>query len=81
MSFDLPLSQLEEGQITQTQAVDVYTDRIQLQRINPAGKTMLDLELSDESTRHGDYYYLRVIQTNDAIAWSSPIWIGGHPIQ
>jgi len=25
----------------------------------------------------GDYYYFKVEQANDAIAWSSPIWIGG----
>ena len=26
----------------------------------------------------GLYYYVRVVQANDAIAWSSPVWIGGH---
>ena len=24
---------------------------------------------------HGDYYYIRVVQTDDHHAWSSPIWM------
>jgi hypothetical protein len=31
----------------------------------------------DESTGVGDYYYVRVEQRDGAIAWSSPVWIGG----
>ena len=25
--------------------------------------------------RSGDYYYARVIQANDGIAWASPVWL------
>ena len=27
------------------------------------------------------YYYVRVRQVNDAMAWSSPVWVGGFPSQ
>ena len=26
----------------------------------------------------GDYYYVRVKQLNGAMAWSSPVWVGGE---
>ena len=46
-------------------------------------KTIIDpgIEFSfvDSARGQGDYYYVRVTQRNDAIAWSSPIWVGGYP--
>lgn len=34
----------------------------------------IDDEAQDETT---DWYYARVVQTNDQLAWSSPIWVNG----
>ena len=31
-----------------------------------------------EGSRRGDYYYLRVVQRDGAMAWSSPVWIEGR---
>jgi len=35
-------------------------------------------EVKDMGQLQGDYYYVRVDQTNDAMAWSSPVWVGGY---
>jgi hypothetical protein len=36
-----------------------------------------EFELVDERQSKGmDWYYVRVVQSNGSIAWSSPIWIG-----
>lgn len=32
-----------------------------------------------EPPTRGDYYYVRVRQLDGAMAWSSPVWIGGEP--
>lgn len=32
-----------------------------------------------EAPKRGDYYYVRVRQVDGAMAWSSPVWIGGEP--
>ena len=37
--------------------------------------TMLD---TDEGART-NWYYLRVVQANGQMAWSSPIWVDGKP--
>ena len=39
----------------------------------------VDVQVDDKDARQGDYYYVRVRQANDAMAWSSPIWVGGYP--
>jgi hypothetical protein len=35
----------------------------------------LELDMVDEDFAEDSFYYLRVIQKNDEIAWSSPIWV------
>jgi hypothetical protein len=50
-----------------------------LRKVVKDGPDDIHFEFDDLSDRHGDYYYVRVLQANDAIAWSSPIWIGGYP--
>lgn len=34
---------------------------------------------STQPPKRGDYYYVRVRQVDGAMAWSSPVWIGGEP--
>ena len=42
---------------------------------NP-GTTDVELEYNDREPEEGEnFYYVRVLQTNDEIAWSSPIWV------
>ncbi|MEM7079094.1 MAG: DUF3604 domain-containing protein [Pseudomonadota bacterium] len=76
-SLELALSAMSEGKLSATSGVDSYIDSITLRAINTAGERVVAFELDDEDQRHGDYYFVRVTQANDAIAWSSPIWVGG----
>lgn len=67
--------------IVQDMSFDSYRDSISLSR---EGSLPLEVEfaLSDkENPRQGDYYFARVRQKDEGLAWSSPIWIGGSPSQ
>ena len=55
-----------------------YVDHIRVRRIVTDGARDVSFELNDQGTQQGDYYYVRAVLTNDAIAWSSPVWIGGY---
>ena len=81
LSFALALRDMEQGKLQQTQVFDGYKDTVSLRRIVEDGAMHTTFELTDTSDIHGDYYFVRVKQVNDAVAWSSPIWVGGHPPQ
>lgn len=55
-----------------------YVDHIRIRRIITDGSRDVSFEVTDQGTLQGDYYYVRAVLTNDAIAWSSPVWIGGY---
>lgn len=75
----LPLRLLDSGLLRRTVAFDGYVDRVTLRRVVTEGKRDVSFAFTDEGEKQGDYYYLRAKQANDAIAWSSPIWMGGFP--
>ena len=77
-SFTLNFKDLEEGRLAHEQTTDDYVDTTTLRRIIEDGEREVSFEFTDTDTRQGDYYFIRVVQSNDAIAWSSPVWIGGH---
>ena len=79
---------LSAGGVDRTMAIDGYPDdRITLRRLIRNGPRDVSFSHTDEDNprtddddpRQGDYYYVRVRQVNDAMAWSSPIWVGGYP--
>ncbi|MCH2323362.1 MAG: DUF3604 domain-containing protein [Pseudomonadales bacterium] len=78
---EIALSELEEGKITRTLAGPDYPeDAITIRRVITEGTKDISFSFDDTSfPDQGDYYYFKVEQANDAIAWSSPIWIGGFP--
>ena len=78
---EIALSELEEGKITRTLAGPDYPeDAITIRRVITEGTKDISFSFDDHSfPDQGDYYYFKVEQANDAIAWSSPIWIGGFP--
>ena len=80
-SFSLALRDISKGAVTHNLPVDAYTDSVTVRHVHDTGVLDVEVSVDDESLRQGDYYYLRVVQANDAIAWSSPVWIGGHPAQ
>lgn len=61
-------------------AVDYPDDGLTLRHIVTDGERDISFSHTDErAPNQGDYYYVRVRQANDAVAWSSPIWVGGFP--
>jgi hypothetical protein len=78
-SVTLTLRDLAAGRLEQTVAAGDYTDRITLRKTVTDGPRDVSFEVSDTGTKQGDYYFVRVRQANDAMAWSSPIWVGGYP--
>ena len=70
-----------QGRLDHLMPIDGYPDDgITLRRIVTDGERDLTFSYTDDdSTNQGDYYYVRVRQANDAMAWSSPIWVGGFP--
>ena len=77
-SFTLSLKDMDNGMVSYNQQVDDYTDRVHLTRRVDETLKAVTFEIEDTGTSQGDYYFVRVVQANDAIAWSSPVWIGGH---
>ena len=86
----LRLRKMQGGAVQAALPFDGYQDVVTLRRIVAAGELDVAFAFTDpdpaavdgegaEATRQGDYYYLRVSQANDALAWSSPIWVGGYP--
>ena len=75
----LRVSDMEAGRTATELPIGPWVDRVVLRRVVTEGPRDLTFSLEDTGTLQGDYYYyLRVTQTNDAIAWSSPIWVGGY---
>ncbi len=75
----LELRAMQDGIVTVELPFDEYVDTVTLRRIVVRGETDVSFTVTDTGPRQGDYYYVRVRQTNDAMAWSSPIWVGGYP--
>lgn len=75
----LPLREMQRGTLTRTIDFDGYADTVTLRRIVAEGERDVEFAVDDQGRRQGDYYYVRVVQTNDAQAWSSPVWVGGYP--
>ena len=77
--MQIPVAGTEAGAIRATMPIPDYDDYISLRRVG-TGVRDVAFEYVDTATpRQGDYYYVRVLQANDAAAWSSPIWVGGYP--
>ncbi len=74
----LRLADMEDGRTAAELPIGPWVDRVVLRRVVTEGPRDLKFSLEDTGTLQGDYYYVRVTQMNDAIAWSSPIWVGGY---
>ena len=57
----------------------IYEDTVTVRRRITDGRDDVSFEIEDTGSIQGDYYFIRVKQVNDAMAWSSPIWVGGYP--
>lgn len=74
---ELELKNLTDGMVQTTIDLVGYIDHIKLRKVRTDGAKDVTFSLTDKDHMHGDHYYVRVVQANDAIAWSSPIWVGG----
>ena len=77
-SVSLRVADMRDGRTAAELPIGPWVDRAVLRRVVTDGQRDLTFSLEDTGTLQGDWYYVRVTQTNDAIAWSSPIWVGGH---
>lgn len=78
-TITLNFRDIDKGENRQLIPIDVYEDSITLRRVIETGVTDARFSFTDVGMLHGDYYYVRVKQADDAMAWSSPIWVGGLP--
>jgi hypothetical protein len=78
-SVTLGLKDLSGGRFSQSVDAGDYVDTVSVRKVISEGQREVNFELTDQGERQGDYYFVRVRQANDAMAWSSPIWVGGHP--
>ncbi|NIP14730.1 MAG: DUF3604 domain-containing protein [Pseudomonadales bacterium] len=74
----LEMRDFEEGATAAQLPAGQQADTIRLRRIISEGTLEASFAFDDVSERQGDYYYVRVRQADDGLAWSSPVWIGGH---
>ena len=76
----LGLADMRRGQLERLLPADGYPeDGVTLRRIIRDGERDVEFSYTDErEPGEGDYYYVRVRQVNDAMAWSSPVWVGGY---
>ena len=75
----LRFSDLRDGLTERKLPAEPDSDRVALQLIADDRPLDCDFEFVDHGdARHGDYYYVRVKQLDGAMAWSSPIWVGGE---
>jgi hypothetical protein len=74
---ELSLADLVDGRLEHDIPVDVHTDRITLEVIDPDRPLDQSFEYTDTAppAAAGDYYYVRVTQLDGARAWSSPFWV------
>ena len=77
----LGLADLRRGRLERALPADGYPDDgITLRHIICDGERDVAFSYTDaREPQEGDYYYIRVRQVNDAMAWSSPVWVGGYP--
>jgi hypothetical protein len=75
--FSLAFGDLRNGRLVHELPVDIYTDHVSLRLVNPVAPLDQSFEFTDAvAPEEGDYYYVRVLQSDSAMAWSSPVWMG-----
>ena len=68
----LQLSDLLNGD----EAFRVKKNSLKVCRIIPGYNSRSSFSIDDDSSgKQTDWYYLRVIQKNGQLAWSSPVWV------
>ena len=75
--FSLSFDDMKDGKVAHELTADIYTDTVSLRLVNTQAPLDQEFEFVDpDKSSEGDYYYVRVKQSDSAAAWSSPVWIG-----
>ncbi|MCZ6503645.1 MAG: hypothetical protein O6945_14170 [Gammaproteobacteria bacterium] len=78
----LSLDDIGSNSITRATNVNGYSDFVRFELTNTGRSPQLSFSFVDtRSAGIGDYYYVRVKQTDDHMLWSSPVYIGGFDVQ
>ncbi|MBM4204800.1 MAG: DUF3604 domain-containing protein [Gammaproteobacteria bacterium] len=78
VTLSVRMADLRDGAQTARINVKDYQDQITVRRWQPGTTREATFEVNDAGQVVGDWYQVRVTQTNDGVAWSSPVWIGGN---
>ena len=55
-----------------------YEDRVRLERVNPESPSYVEFKPRDALPfAEEDYYYVKIHQLDDHVAWTSPVFVGG----
>jgi hypothetical protein len=78
----LSLGEFSDGPVTRGFSVNGYDDSVTyslLDRIEPLTQTFRFVDTRRSGA--GDYYYVRVKQSDDHLLYSSPVYVGGYDIR
>jgi hypothetical protein len=80
---EISLGDIVDGRLTRNiPQADYPADNITIRRVINGGTREVNFAFTDTNNPdQGDYYYFKVEQANDAVAWSSPGWVGGFSSQ
>ncbi len=79
VNLSIRVNDLRDGaQTARVNATD-YQDSISVRRWIEGTTREATFEVNDTGNVVGDWYQVRVVQSNDGVAWSSPVWVGGSP--
>ena len=90
--FSIPLEELKIGPVTREFEVKGYRDRITVMLVTAQPSSDAEMNLDRKPSRRtatlvdrsepkpGDYYWSHALLADGTALWSSPVFVGGHPI-
>ncbi len=76
------MTELLEGVVTRIINVDGYADTISYELVTDRQSNQETFSFVDNRPHGiGDYYYVKVRQTDDKVIWSSPVYVGGFDVE
>ncbi|MFT4714250.1 MAG: hypothetical protein ACJAVI_001725 [Candidatus Azotimanducaceae bacterium] len=78
-SFQEGAFQNSKSQFNQSQPTRAQDSSLRSSRVKPL-QVKSEISANAKNLKAGDFYYVRVIQVDDQIALSSPVWVGGFDI-
>jgi hypothetical protein len=74
----VPMFELSNGPVSRFIEVAGYQDEVRFELVDPEATSYSDFRFTDlVPAMTEDYYYLKVIQQDDHVALTSPVFVGG----